>query len=154
MPHHSPGFWDWPVFVFCRCRFPLGYWCASLPRRPARSVLFVKLTPGHTHAFVVLLVGGGKGGGTLTISVKLLEEQERQTVYCIFSWFRWCLKVILFPGKANVPTCLWSGWNPFYTIWACWLQMTPKIKTALPWLTNGKWRFTSLIMFLVFYHEK
>ena len=82
------------------------------------------------------------------------EKQERQTTYCIFSWFRWCLKVILFPGKAKVPTWLWSGWNPFYTIWAWWLQMTPEIRTALPWLTNGKWRFTSLIMLLVFYHEK
>ena len=38
-------------------------------------MLFVKLTPGHTRAFVVLLVAGG-GGGMLTISVKLREAGE------------------------------------------------------------------------------
>lgn len=38
---------------------PTGLRCASLPRRPACAMLFVKLTPGHTQAFVVLLVAGG-----------------------------------------------------------------------------------------------
>lgn len=44
-------------------------------------MLFVKLTPGHTRAFVVLLVAGG-GGGMLTISVKLREagETDRQLI--------------------------------------------------------------------------
>lgn len=49
----------WPVFTFCRCHFPLGYWCASPPRRPVLSMHFVKLTPRGHRGFCCTVCGGG-----------------------------------------------------------------------------------------------
>lgn len=80
-PTSHQAFPDWPVFTFCPCCFPLGYWCASLPRKPALSMHFVKLTP-RAHTGFCCTVGKEEclWPGMLNISVKLfLEKQERQT---------------------------------------------------------------------------
>lgn len=80
-PTTHQAFADWPVFTFCRCHFPLGYWCASLPRKSVLSMHFVKLTP-WAHTSFCCTVGEEEclWRGTLNISVIFcLEKQERQT---------------------------------------------------------------------------
>lgn len=80
-PTTHQAFPDWPVFTFCLSHFPLGYWCASLPREPALSMHFVKLTP-RAHTGFCCTVGEGEcwWNGVLKISVNLfLEKLERQT---------------------------------------------------------------------------
>lgn len=138
---------DWPVFTFCRCHFPLGYWCASLPRKPALSMHFVKLTP-WAHTSFCCTVGKEEclWRGTLNISVMLfLGNQERQTDILLH------ILLIQIPGSSfgsqerqgqlfpmtKGTVCIIADW---------WLKMAPKVKTHLSSLNKCKWKVASLIV--------
>lgn len=105
---------DWPVFTFCPCPFPLGYWSASLPGKPALSMHFVKLRPRAHTGFCCTVGEECLWRGTLSISVQLfLEKRERQTDILPHILLSHMIPESLFPSQGRQRSILPCDQEPF-----------------------------------------